>query len=279
MQREFIEFIENFYEKIENLSTKTNLKYFDASISGLEDDYNESAKLQLQISKLYSDKSLFAEINKFRDSGQITDTVQKRELDLLYNDFAANQFDEKLHKEIIDLSTKIEKDFSVFRAELNGKKITDNEIDEILDTSTDSVELKTVWEESKRIGNVVAEDVIKLVKLRNEGARNLGFKNYHDMSLLLSEQSMDELDKVFIQLDNMICKSFSELKDEIDFYLSKKHNISKDEIMKLSPTLVDKFALNSATNTVYEIAEKVAGLEGFSSLHPHISHILSSSSQ
>ena len=36
------------------------------------------------------------------------------------------------------------------------------------------------------------------------------------------------------------------------------HNISKDEIMKLSPTLVDKFALNSATNTVYEIAEKVA---------------------
>lgn len=36
------------------------------------------------------------------------------------------------------------------------------------------------------------------------------------------------------------------------------HNISKDEIMKLSPSLVDKFALNSATNTVYEIAEKVA---------------------
>ncbi|MHA3362720.1 toll/interleukin-1 receptor domain-containing protein [Yersinia enterocolitica] len=36
------------------------------------------------------------------------------------------------------------------------------------------------------------------------------------------------------------------------------HNITKDEIMKLSPSLVDKVALNSAMFTVREIAEKVA---------------------
>lgn len=36
------------------------------------------------------------------------------------------------------------------------------------------------------------------------------------------------------------------------------HNITKDEIMKLSPSLVDKVALNSAMFTVREIAEKVS---------------------
>lgn len=36
------------------------------------------------------------------------------------------------------------------------------------------------------------------------------------------------------------------------------HNITKDEIMRLSPSLVDKVALNSAMFTVKEIAEKVA---------------------
>ena len=231
MQKEFKQFTENFYEKISALSKITNEKYFDASISGLEEDYNESAKLQLEISKIYSDKSLFDEIKKFRDSGAITDIVQKRELDLLYNDFAANQFDERLHQEIIDLSTKIEKDFSVFRAELNGNKISDNKIDEILETSFDSQELKTVWEESKKIGEVVSKDVLKLVKLRNKGARELGFKNFHDMSLLLSEQTTEELDNVFIELDNMISAGFSELKGEIDEYLSKKYKISKEELM------------------------------------------------
>ena len=36
------------------------------------------------------------------------------------------------------------------------------------------------------------------------------------------------------------------------------HNITKDEIMKLSPSFVDKVALNSTMFTVREIAEKVA---------------------
>lgn len=35
------------------------------------------------------------------------------------------------------------------------------------------------------------------------------------------------------------------------------HNITKDDILKLSPSLVDKFALNSAVYSIQEIAEKV----------------------
>ena len=41
---------------------KVNLKYFEASISGLEKDYNESAELQLEISKIYADKDLFKQL-------------------------------------------------------------------------------------------------------------------------------------------------------------------------------------------------------------------------
>jgi len=231
MDEKLIHILDGFYNRIENLSTKANLKYFEASISGLEKDYNESAELQLEISKIYADKDLFKQLKEIKDSNTITDTVRKRELELLYNDLAGNQFDEKLHKEIIDISTKIEKEFSTFRADYKGKKITDNEIDDILDTSTDSEELKNVWEESKRIGKIVSTDVINLVKLRNKGARELGFKNYHEMSLLLSEQNTETLDEVFDELDALINESFRELKDEIDTYLSKKHGIKKNELM------------------------------------------------
>lgn len=231
MNEKFIDFLNSFYSRIEELSTKANLKYFEASISGLEKDYNESADLQLEISKIYADKNLFKQLKEFKDSKEITDTVLKRELELLYNDFAGNQFNENLHKEIIELSTKIEKEFSTFRADVDGKKITDNEIDEILDNSTDSEELKSVWEESKKIGKIVAADVINLVKLRNKGARDLGFNNYHEMSLLLSEQNTETLDEVFDELDVLISESFTKLKDEIDSYLSTKYGINKNELM------------------------------------------------
>lgn len=231
MEEKFNQFLEEYYSKIVSLNTKSNSKYFDASISGSEKDYNESAKLQWEISKLYSDKNLFQQLKEFKESGEINETVRKRELELIYNDFAGNQFDEKLHKEIIDLSTKIEKKFSTFRAEINGKKITDNEIDEILETSTNSNKLKTVWEESKKIGRVVAKDVVKLVKLRNKGARDLGFENYHDMSLKLSEQDSTSLDKLFDELNRLIESSFTELKEEIDSYISNKFDVDKNELM------------------------------------------------
>jgi peptidyl-dipeptidase A len=231
MDEKFNQFLEEYYNKVESLNTELNLKYFDASISGSEKDYQKSAELQLELSKLYADKNLFKQLKDFKDSNQITDTIKKRELELIYNEFAGNQFDANLHKEIIDLSTKIEQEFSTFRAEINGKKITDNEIDEILETSTNLNELKTTWEESKKIGKLVANDVIKLVKLRNKGARNLGYKNYHDMSLKLSEQDSTSLDKLFNELDVLIKKSFAELKDEIDYYLSTKFNIEKSELM------------------------------------------------
>lgn len=230
MEEEFDQFVEAYYAKIESLSTRSNSKYFDASISGSEEDYNESAKLQLEISKLYSDKNLFQQLKEFKESGEITESVRKRELELIYNEFAGNQFDEKLHKEIIDLSTKIEKEFSTFRAEVNGKKITDNEIDDILETSTNSAELKIVWEESKKIGKVVADDVLKLVKLRNKGARDLGFENYHEMSLQLSEQDSASLDKLFDELNTLIEGSFVGLKNEIDSYLSNKFGVEKNEL-------------------------------------------------
>jgi len=230
MEEQLIWFLDEFYNKISNLSTQANLKYFDASISGSEEDYSEYAKLQLEISKIYSDKELFEQIKEFKNSGEIIDSVKIRELELIYNDFAGNQFDEQLHKEIIELSTKIEKDFATFRAELNGTKITDNQIDEILDNSTNSNELKIVWEESKKIGKVVANDVLKLVKLRNKGARELGFENYHDMSLKLSEQDSTSLDNLFDELNLLIENSFGKLKNEIDDYLSSKFEISKNEL-------------------------------------------------
>lgn len=231
MNNKFNQFLEDYYSKIENLSTNSNLKYFNASISGSEEDYNESAKLQIEISKLYSNKEIFEELKEFKASEEITDRVKKRELELVFNEFAGNQFDEELHKEIIDLSTKIEKRFSTFRAKVNGKNITDNEIDKILDTSTDSEEVKTVWEESKKIGKIVAKDVKKLVKLRNKGALDLGYKNYHEMSLLLSEQSTEELDLLFDELDELTDENFKELKTNTDSYLVNKFKVDKSELM------------------------------------------------
>lgn len=231
MEKEFASFLKDYESKVIPLSKESALADFDASISGKEEDYKKAADFRLELTKFYSDKEAFQKLKKFKNSGEIKEPLLKRQLDVIYNSYAANQLDEKLLEEIVNLSSKVENKFSTYRAEFNGKKYTDNEIDEILETSKNSTELEKAWKASKQIGAEVAPDIIKLVKLRNEGAIKLGYKNYHQMSLILSEQNAGEIEKLFDELDSLTRNEFTQLKSRIDDYLSKKLNVPKDKLM------------------------------------------------
>ncbi len=231
MENELKEFIKNYEEKVVPLSKETNLAYFEATVSGNETKYTKASELQIELNKIYSDKKAFEKLKSFRNSDEIKDPLLKRQLAIIYNMFAGEQFDEKLQEKIIRLSTKIEKEFSTFRAKVNGKNLTDNQIDETLENSTDNIELEEVWNASKQIGRVVEKDVIALVKMRNESASYLGYSNYHEMSLSLGEQSAEELDKLFDDLDELTRNEFIKIKNEIDEVLSAKYKVRKKDLM------------------------------------------------
>ena len=85
----------------------------------------------------------------------------------------------------------VEKAFNDFRAKVDGKEMTDSEVRKVLKDSTDSARRQAVWEASKDVGDVVEADLKELVKLRNQAAGQLGFKNYHALQLYLNEQDGD----------------------------------------------------------------------------------------
>lgn len=231
MEKEFFDFIKSFENKVVNLSKELSLANFNATISGKPEDYAKTAQLELKLKKIFSNKEDFEKIKKFKNSAEITDEVNKREIEVLYNSYASYQIDEELLTKTVELSNKIEQTFATYRAEVDGKKLTDNEIDKILEKSQNSKELEETWKASKQIGSMVNEDVIKLVKLRNDAALNLGFKNYHQMSLKLNELEPEFLDDIFDKLDELTDKKFKEIKNDIDNYLSNHFSINKTELM------------------------------------------------
>ncbi len=231
MLNKFFKFLEEYENFVAPLSRELHLAYFNATISGKAEDYQKAAELEMKLSEYYSDKEKFEFLRTVKNSGEIDEHVLKRELELIYNSFAAHQFDKKLQKEIIELSNELERKFSTHRAKIDGKELTDNEIDEILETSDNNEVLRKTWEASKEIGEQIADDVLRLVKLRNKAARQLGYDNYHQMSLELSEQSAEELDKLFDELNELTAKGFAKLKDEIDEKLAEKYGVPKNELM------------------------------------------------
>jgi len=230
MEKQFIEFVQKYENEVKPIYRDMCNAYFTASISGSEEDYKRSAELELELTKIYTNKDDFEFLKKAKESGQIKDEILARELDILYNSYLSNQADPAMLEEMINMSTEIDRQFSTYRATVKGKQVTDNDIEVILSTSTSSAEVEEAWVEVKKLGPIVSDDIIALVKKRNELAKSLGFNNYHEMSLKLSDQDPEEISKIFDELDELTKQSFIELKSEIDDYLAKKFNIKKEDL-------------------------------------------------
>ncbi|MBA7671108.1 hypothetical protein ES703_79259 [subsurface metagenome] len=158
-------FITAHVEKIKPIMKEANLAYWNAAITGSSENYNKYSKLQLKIRQIYSNPEEFTFLRDIKESGQVKDAKLARQLDELYNAYLENQIEPQLLKKIVDLGTGIEKNFSTFRGTISGKKVTTNEIKEILKTETDSVKRKKAWLARKQVGPVVAREVTVCQKL------------------------------------------------------------------------------------------------------------------
>lgn len=230
MDKTFFDFIIEYESEIVELEKNYNIASFNAAISGKNEDYELSAKLELELNKYYSNKQKFEFLKRLKESNIVNEPILKRYLDVVYLKFAANQYDENLLQQINTLSNSLEQKYSTYRAKLVNKELTDNEIEEILINSKNNEELKDVWEASKQIGKVVEKDVIEIVKLRNKAAKQLGYKNYFEKSLLLDEQDPADIEKLFDELDKLTRDEYIKVKLEIDDFLSKRYNVVIDEL-------------------------------------------------
>ena len=230
MNKDFLDFIEEYEAIASELEKKYAVASYNAAVSGNSADYELSGKLELEINKFYSDKAKFNFLKQIKESGIITDDILKRYLKVIYSKFASNQYDEELLKQINSISNRLEQNYSTYRAKIEEKEFTDNEIEEILINSHNSDELQKTWEASKQIGNVVKEDVKEIVKLRNEAARQIGFKNHFEKSLRLDEQNPDDIEKLFDELDELTRNEYLKVKADIDTKLADKYNIKIEQL-------------------------------------------------
>jgi peptidyl-dipeptidase A len=231
MENELKTFIDTLEVKVKPVESGAALAYFDAAVTGRDEEYTKSSELNIKLSRIYADTAAFAKLREFKESGKITDSLLTRQMTLLYNTFLANQVDEAKMEELIKSQTRLEQKYSTFRAEVDGRKLTDNEIETILKSSTDSRELEKCWLASKQVGETVAADVVRLVKMRNEIARDLGFANYHEMSLQLSDQDPLQITALFDELDSLTRGIFTSLKEDMDAVLAKKYRIDPEALM------------------------------------------------
>ncbi len=206
------------------------LAWWDAANSGKKDDFARSAAGELALRKLHSDPKIYERLAELRASGAIQDPLRRRVLEVVYLSFKENQIQPELMKSLVDGASALEEAFNTFRAEVDGKVVTANEIRTLLATSDDSELRRKHWEASKAIGPRIAAQALALVAKRNEAARSLGFANYYEMVLELGEQSPAEIAAIFEELDRITAEPFQRAKAELDERLARRFDVAVTEL-------------------------------------------------
>ncbi len=230
LTRELKEFITEYEKKIIPLQEKYNMASYLASTTGNEKEYNTAKELSIMISLVYANKESYDLLDRIKQSKLVQDTLLARQLEVLYNLYLPYQIDENKLVEIVTLENDIRREYETFRPIINQDEVSDNKIEEVLRTSKDSVELERYWRASKKIGRLVDDKLIQLIKLRNEAAKNLNFNNYHEMMLSINGQDPAEIEKIFNHLDVLTKEPYEGIKKKIDEVLAIKYNLEVDQL-------------------------------------------------
>jgi peptidyl-dipeptidase A len=119
----------------------------------------------------------------------------------------------------------IQQTYSTFRADFEGRAVSDNELEDVLRTSVESDRVKAAWEARKQIGGVVADELRELARVRNQAARAIGFANYWESQLLLEELDPAWLVKLLEDVERATRNPFKAMKADLDRHLARRFNV------------------------------------------------------
>ncbi|WP_244951490.1 M2 family metallopeptidase [Sutcliffiella horikoshii] len=222
-------FLEEQNEQFQKLLKKSTHAGWMAQTTGEKKWAEEAGKASSEFSLFYANKDRYNQVKSYLQDPELT-MAQKRQLEILEYGMKENQLDKETIEEMSTMSSELNYLFNTYLPEVNGKKLSANDIRNILLNSTDSKEREEAWKASKEVGQVVSEKLLTLVKKRNEAARKLGYGNYYEMSFANQELDLEEVFFMFEDLVEQSDTTYRRLKGELDNELAKKFGVKVEEI-------------------------------------------------
>jgi peptidyl-dipeptidase A len=222
--------IDDLVGEVEPLHRRHNEAVWQANITGDPVHEAESARLDAELRMIFARPEPYRTLRALRGAGGVDEPRLQRQLVLLLHEFQAHQIPPELIGRMVKLEKSLESRFNNFRATLDGDRVTDNQLHDVLRDSDDSARRRRAWEAAKQIGGEVRGELLALVALRNQSARDLGFDNYYSMRLTLDELDESELFAILEALDHGTRPLFERYKGDLDERLARRFGVAPGEL-------------------------------------------------
>lgn len=227
----FREFVAGLEAERARHRKELSLAEWELNIAAGPENARRMATAQAEFLKFAANPGVFARLKGFRDHGQVQDPVPARQLERIYRSFLSNQLTADEIEERVRRETEINELFATFRAEVDGQKLSENDIKQVLQDETDNTRRQAAWEASKQIGARAAPGVRELARMRNRIAARLGFRDFYAMQLWLQEIDEEELFGVLGELRRLTDAPFARMKAALDARLARQFGVAPGDLM------------------------------------------------
>jgi len=203
--------------------------WWDASTESSPEADRRRADADLARRSVLADSAVFTEVRAACKATDL-DPLVKRQLEVLNDACAPQQIPDDLRRHLVELETTVDSTFNTFRGELDGQRVDDNAILEILRSSDDGVLRQRAWEASKQVGAEVADRVRELAHLRNDAAHFLGYRDHFALALDTSEMNEQRLFATLDEVDRYTEAPFRAWKVELDEGLATRFGCSTGDL-------------------------------------------------
>ncbi|MVO98825.1 M2 family metallopeptidase [Paenibacillus lutrae] len=163
-------------------------------------------------------------------AGMEDDRILRRQFQMLRGEMLEYQAKPEERREITSLWNELHYMHSTFRARVDGALMSGNTVLVLLRRLKDERQRKKIWQASMEVGGQAAPKLIRLVKLRNQIARDHGYPHYFAMKLETQGISPDMLRGVIRQLRSGLEAVYRKVKGEMDEETAARFRIHRSEL-------------------------------------------------
>jgi peptidyl-dipeptidase A len=217
--------VSSLASRFEDLETEFHRAYWESQIEATPDNEARRSELELELRRVKGDPEAYeAVLAALQDAH---DPLVHRQLEVLRSSLTGNQMDENRRVEIVRVSSAIESEFASYRPEVDGRRMSDNDIEDVLKTSNDQDLRIETWRASKEIGERVSSRLKDLVRLRNEAALALGFADFYRMGLELQELPEPWLVDRLAELEELTEAPYKGWKEGVDSQIRSRFGVDR----------------------------------------------------
>lgn len=227
----FEQFLTTYVRTVGPLEKQAGQAYWDGATRGTEEAFALRQEIQLAINRVYRDREAFRYLSDLQEADCIEQPVLKRQLEKLTLLYRTYQVDPNLSRETINLDTEIQETFSTYRGKIDGQAVTMSDIYTLMTTEGNTRRRKDAWLASREVGNRIAPDLLRLIRLRNRAATQVGFPDYHRMAIETHEQSVVEIDAIFAELERQTREPYRQMKAKLDTLLAEGYGMAVTDLM------------------------------------------------